>query len=193
MKSKNHSSKMSSVNVLLFGLVVLLSVHKTDAIRCYQCSDAADNKYSDCIRGTYALSIERADHEKRNKSIHKLPHLKDCGQYRDKFTGRPKYEYCKVEIIKAHGYVNAFIRDCSDGRDFSKDLKMNRLEFGTYVTPDNQSTCGYSHGHLANICVQICSGDFCNGPFAGQNALTSSTTLIGLMITILLWRYLLFH
>lgn len=65
------------------------------------------------------------------------------------------------------GNLNAYIRDCSNGQDFAMDLNITRLS-QRYIKPDNQSSCGYSHQHIANLCVQICTGDFCNGPLAGQ-------------------------
>lgn len=170
-------------NIVFVGLLLFINVSICDGIICYQCSDSAEGEDADCINGVHGLSVQRADFEKRNRTVtsanllRKYPALKDCSHYRDRTTGRPLFPFCKIERVHALGNLNAYIRDCSNGSDFSADLNLPRLSMSKgYLRADNQSTCGYSNQHLANMCVQICDTDFCNGPFAGQNFLSASRT-----------------
>ncbi|XP_060589894.1 uncharacterized protein LOC132745082 [Ruditapes philippinarum] len=170
------------------GVILLVFISGCAAIKCYQCSDSGNDAKSDCLRGVRGLAKERGDYEKNNKtnSLKKYPYLKECEHYRRPTTGQQLYEFCKIEIITSQGSVNAFIRDCSDGTDFSADLNLTRLSFQRkYLRPDNQSTCGYSHRHLANICVQLCDTDFCNGPTAGQTLVHANHLFIFILTALI--------
>ena len=62
------------------------------------------------------------------------------------------------------GKLKSFIRDCSDGANFSftEDVRNNKLG---QVTADNYTTCIYRISANAHICVTLCDNvDFCNGP-----------------------------
>ncbi|XP_045162329.2 uncharacterized protein LOC123527111 [Mercenaria mercenaria] len=175
-------------NVFAFscGAILVMCISQCAGIRCFQCSDSGDDENADCLRGVRGLSGQRADFERQNTTkTSKFPHLKECSHYFDRVTGRPLYQFCKIEMIYSAGSLNAYIRDCSNGEDFSADLNLTRLSYQkNYLRPDNQSTCGYSHRHLANICVQLCDTDFCNGPTAGQNLLHGHQTLIFLITAV---------
>lgn len=177
-----------TINIL--GVIFLFCIYESSAIYCYQCSDSGDSTSSACARGTWSLTVKRSDFQRENSSaaIRKYPGLKDCSHYLGLY-GKQKYTFCKIERIYSGGNLNAYIRDCSNGSDFSADLNVTRIG-PTFARADNQSTCGYSHRHLANICVQVCDSDFCNGPLSGQNGLSAEYTLsfLFVLLAVLLTR-----
>lgn len=82
------------------------------------------------------------------------------------------------------GETRGYIRECSDGRDFSEDFKnATRISFDMgFVKVDNQSTCGYSRIQFANICVKLCDTDLCNGPAAGADRLNPLSSAVLLLL-----------
>ena len=90
------------------------------------------------------------------------------------------------------GEIKGYIRECSDGDDFSADFKnTTRIsrQLG-FVKVDNQSTCGYSKLQFANICVKLCDTDLCNGPFAGASGLHSVSLGVVLLCSLFVYKWI---
>ena len=66
-------------------------------------------------------------------------------------------------FVRAPGELKSFIRDCSDGSNFSftENVKSAKL---SQIAPDNFTTCIYLISANVHICVTLCEKDFCNAP-----------------------------
>ncbi|WAR15022.1 hypothetical protein MAR_005127 [Mya arenaria] len=100
-----------------------------------------------------------------------------------------------LSCIAVVGEVNGYIRDCSNGSDFSADFRNAThlsVERG-FLKLDNQTGCGYSPTHFANLCVSVCNTNFCNGPFSDGGRLRHMTVLemIGLCLVLKTFQKLL--
>lgn len=78
----------------------------------------------------------------------------------------------RVYIFLSTGVVVAYIRDCSDGINFS----INASRFLNFPQDKNITTCSYVQGKFFT-CLSMCNTDLCNGPQAAPNTSSSSKTV----------------
>ncbi|KAH3898182.1 hypothetical protein DPMN_022401 [Dreissena polymorpha] len=157
------------------------------ALLCYQCVDSTGDreKGGGCQYSVRALAKQRSNFEQKNAAFSKQTNLKNCSNYIDR-DGREIMPFCKIEKYSSYGEINGYIRDCSNGSDFSVDFRnATHLSYEKrYIRPDNQTGCGYSPTHFANLCVSICDTDFCNGPAAATNNLKYSCFITYLSVAV---------
>ncbi|XP_048753157.1 uncharacterized protein LOC125664430 [Ostrea edulis] len=129
------------------------------AIYCYQCGDGKSN--GSCQEDIAGMAKDHEMH-KQNDTTSKVEDF----VYRKKCADSEKA--CMIERIEINGVVVAYIRDCSDGINFS----INASRFQT-ISPDrNVTTCTYVEAKFFT-CLSLCDKDLCNGPQSDSN--TSST------------------
>lgn len=78
----------------------------------------------------------------------------------------------QINIFLSTGVVVAYIRDCSDGINFS----INASRFLNFPQDKNITTCSYVQGKFFT-CLSMCNTDLCNGPQAAPNTSSSSKTV----------------
>jgi hypothetical protein len=79
------------------------------------------------------------------------------------------------------GVVVAYIRDCSDGINFS----INASRFQTLSPERNVTTCAYEEGKFFT-CLSLCNEDLCNGPQTDSNTSSSPRAVALVWLTILI-------
>lgn len=78
----------------------------------------------------------------------------------------------RMYIFFSTGVVVAYIRDCSNGTNFS----INASRFRNFPQDKNITTCSYVEGKFFT-CLSMCNTDLCNGPQAAPNTSSSSKTV----------------
>ncbi|KAK7093236.1 uncharacterized protein [Littorina saxatilis] len=151
---------MSKVFILI--LLVTCCVWISGGLNCFQCLDPKTG--GPCQHDFKGLT-------NTSKGIFPnitKPYYKEC--YNDTFNKRHiVQDYCVIETFHLGGELKSFIRDCSDGQNFSftGDVKNEKLND---ITPNNFTTCVYRLSANAHICITLCNtGDFCNGPIPAPN------------------------
>ncbi|KAK7094299.1 uncharacterized protein [Littorina saxatilis] len=138
---------------------------------CYTCFDftandtwcrGANNLLNSQVAVRHETVVERYSHPSYG--------IRNCGRWAP---------YCVItEVYSADDTSKSlYVRDCSNGEDFSFTfLDGSRLTLNTTGTrvgaflpsgtraPNNRTVCMWSGEGQSQVCVTICSGDFCNGP-----------------------------
>ncbi|XP_062619048.1 uncharacterized protein LOC134280621 [Saccostrea cucullata] len=126
---------------------------------CYQCADTkVDGNCQTKIKtmakaAGYFQDPATSDVDNDKIDLYRQ-YVKNCTVY---LSGSQE-TLCVMETHEYRGQVNMFMRDCTDGVNFS-------AEFTSPQRPraDNQTYCDRK-GDLGTYCVTMCRGDFCNGP-----------------------------
>ncbi|XP_076451504.1 uncharacterized protein LOC143287412 [Babylonia areolata] len=134
-------------------VVFIGCVWMTGGLKCLQCLDYMAG--GPCVHDTKTL-VAASQGVFENGSRY---YYKECpgGSF------GPLQNFCVIEEFIVGGARKSFIRDCSDGKNFSftGTVKNAKLE---NVAPDNFTTCIYLISANAHVCLSLCQGDFCNGP-----------------------------
>ncbi|PVD36611.1 hypothetical protein C0Q70_03596 [Pomacea canaliculata] len=122
---------------------------------CYQCKDATSND-SACAVGSFLLSSQATARSRIARNEHGIRGngIVNCGVW---------FEYCMIQeiFLGAKNGSSSFSRDCSDGKQFSFDVKNIQKE---YSSIDNRTRCWFDAHLKGQVCLSLCQGDFCNGP-----------------------------
>ncbi|XP_076452083.1 uncharacterized protein LOC143287729 [Babylonia areolata] len=134
-------------------VVFIGCVWVTGGLKCLQCLDYAAG--GPCVHDTKTLvAASQGVFENGSRSYYK-----ECP---DGSLGASQ-NFCVIEAFYQAGDLKSFIRDCSDGQNFSftGEVKSPKLE---NLAPDNFTTCVYLISRNSHLCLTLCQGDFCNAP-----------------------------
>lgn len=134
------------------------------ALYCYQCGDGSPN--GPCQKDLDIMIKDHAMHWKNNGTNHtssEYTYRKQCPESENT---------CVIERVEVNGVVVAYIRDCSDGINFS----INASRFQNFPQDKNITTCSYVEGKFFT-CLSMCNTDLCNGPQAAPNTSSCSKTV----------------
>ncbi|XP_046375851.2 uncharacterized protein LOC124148664 isoform X1 [Haliotis rufescens] len=112
---------------------------------CYFCTDTGSNP--DC-RDYDVLHKANLNNNDTDQEL-----LRNCS------ASQP---FCMIEVYIKLGLVYSYIRDCTSNQNDSFSFaKEGRLKV---ITATNITTCTFDKQTMGQMCLTICSGQFCNGP-----------------------------
>ncbi|XP_022336686.2 uncharacterized protein LOC111132983 [Crassostrea virginica] len=152
----------------IFDIFLILQLTSlSGALYCYQCGDGRND--GPCQEDLEEMAKDHAKHldSSQNYTDLDFTYRKQC----------PDSEpTCVIERVQVNGVIVAYIRDCSDGVNFS----INASRFMNFSPDKNITTCSYVEGKFFT-CVSLCNSDLCNGPQTDSN--TSSASKVTLLWT----------
>ncbi|XP_067658908.1 uncharacterized protein [Haliotis asinina] len=112
---------------------------------CYFCTDTGSNPDCRDYDLLYKANLKNNDTEQTL--------LRNCS------ADQP---LCMIEVYIKLGQVYSYIRDCTANKaDSFSFAKEGRL---AHVSTDNITTCTFDKHTMGQMCLTLCSGQFCNGP-----------------------------
>ncbi|XP_061188402.1 ly6/PLAUR domain-containing protein 1-like [Saccostrea echinata] len=156
-------------------LGIFYLIHFSGALYCYQCGDGKSNGVcQEDLEEMVKDNIKHSDITK-NYTDADFKYRKNCSSSEDA---------CMIERVEVNGVIVAYIRDCSDGMNYS----INASRFWNLEEEKNSTTCSYVEGKFF-ACLSLCATDLCNGPQRASDASSSLKTVMSMWTTILLSVY----
>ncbi|XP_062569222.1 uncharacterized protein LOC134231299 [Saccostrea cucullata] len=145
-------------NYRWYFLGICYLIHFSNALYCHQCGDGKSN--GSCQEDLEGMMQDHVKHKKTRNSTD-FKYRKSC---------KTTEQFCMIERIEINGVVVAYIRDCSDGVNFS----INASRFLNLEAEKNSTTCSYVEGKFF-ACLSLCKTDLCNGPQGTSSSLRVMT------------------
>lgn len=175
---------------IAINFIIIISLHFSEVTSqvCFGCRDSSNLKgKDDCQVNTLIMEDlhTKLVYDYGNNATNFLrdyssnPYVQDCSVYAN-------HTFCCVEEFEGGGSIKSYIRSCCDGKTWSFDpVKVPKL---IHVTRNNNSLCQHDTTSVTTICVQMCAGNFCNGPVAKATS-TYSSPFVQIVLFYFIWIY----